>query len=124
MRRPAARHLPMGCDYQGRYPQAAEACTELGADTPALAAAPGLWGRLRRAWRCWDLRTRIAGLEALQDDLRVEIADLRTVFFMGSDPAATRAVRLMTERGQALDDAREQALRLRAQLASLSRGRA
>ncbi len=25
------RH-PNGCDYQGRYPQAAEACTELGAD--------------------------------------------------------------------------------------------
>ena len=22
--------LPRGCDYQGRYPQAAEACTDLG----------------------------------------------------------------------------------------------
>ena len=22
--------MPLGCDYQGRYPQAAECCTELG----------------------------------------------------------------------------------------------
>lgn len=24
--------LPRGCDYQGRYPEAAEACTEVGAE--------------------------------------------------------------------------------------------
>lgn len=24
--------LPKGCDYQGRYPEAAECCTELGAE--------------------------------------------------------------------------------------------
>ena len=27
-------YLPRGCDQQGRYPQAAEASTELGADEP------------------------------------------------------------------------------------------
>lgn len=112
-------YIPKGCDYQGRYPQAAEACTELGADTPTLAAAPGLWGRLRRAWRRWDLRTRIAGLEALQDELRCEIADLRACFFAGSDAAARLAVERISANGQALDDAREQTLRLRAQLARL-----
>ena len=26
--------LPTGCDQQGRYPEAAEACPELGADDP------------------------------------------------------------------------------------------
>ena len=28
----AARRAPLGCDYQGRHPQAAEAATEVGAD--------------------------------------------------------------------------------------------
>ena len=27
-------YLPRGCDQQGRYPEAAEACTELGVDPP------------------------------------------------------------------------------------------
>ena len=27
-------HIPRGCDQQGRYPEAAEAATELGADAP------------------------------------------------------------------------------------------
>jgi hypothetical protein len=27
-------HIPNGCDQQGRYPQAAEPCTELGQDEP------------------------------------------------------------------------------------------
>lgn len=26
------KKLPQGCDYQGRYPEAAEPCTEIGAD--------------------------------------------------------------------------------------------
>lgn len=26
------KSLPKGCDYQGRHPEAAEACTEIGAD--------------------------------------------------------------------------------------------
>jgi hypothetical protein len=29
---PTVRRLPKGCDQQGRYPQAAEAATELGVD--------------------------------------------------------------------------------------------
>lgn len=27
-----SRYIPLGCDQQGRHPQAAESCTELGAD--------------------------------------------------------------------------------------------
>ena len=34
---------PRGCDQQGRYPQAAEPCTELGADDFADAARFVLW---------------------------------------------------------------------------------
>ena len=33
MRQPSQVHhtrIPLGCDYQGRYPQAAECCTEIG----------------------------------------------------------------------------------------------
>lgn len=29
---PTVRRLPKGCDYQGRYPEAAEAATEVGVD--------------------------------------------------------------------------------------------
>ena len=36
-------HLPTGCDQQGRYPQAAEPCTELGADDITDAARFVLW---------------------------------------------------------------------------------
>lgn len=27
-----SKQLPKGCDYQGRHPEAAECCTEIGAD--------------------------------------------------------------------------------------------
>ena len=30
------RRLPAGCDQQGRYPQAAEACTDLGVEEPDI----------------------------------------------------------------------------------------
>jgi hypothetical protein len=30
----AMSRLPTGCDQQGRYPEAAEVCTELGAEDP------------------------------------------------------------------------------------------
>ncbi len=33
---PTVRRLPKGCDYQGRYPEAAEAATEVGADDDAV----------------------------------------------------------------------------------------
>ena len=35
-------YIPQGCDQQGRHPQAAEACTEVGADDDDLACATGL----------------------------------------------------------------------------------
>ena len=35
--------IPTGCDQQGRYPEAAEACTELGADDFDDAACFVLW---------------------------------------------------------------------------------
>jgi hypothetical protein len=35
--------IPAGCDQQGRYPEAAEACTELGADDFADAARFVIW---------------------------------------------------------------------------------
>lgn len=37
-------HVPLGCDQQGRHPQAAEACTDMGADPDDddLACASGI----------------------------------------------------------------------------------
>lgn len=29
---PTVRRVPLGCDQQGRYPEAAEPCTDVGAD--------------------------------------------------------------------------------------------
>jgi len=34
--------IPHGCDQQGRYPQAAECCTELGQEEPEF-YGPGYW---------------------------------------------------------------------------------
>ncbi len=34
--------IPKGCDQQGRYPQAAECCTELGSEEPDF-YGPGYW---------------------------------------------------------------------------------
>jgi hypothetical protein len=36
-----APRIPRGCDQQGRYPQAAEPCTELGQDDDLTAADVG-----------------------------------------------------------------------------------
>ena len=33
---PTVRRLPRGCDQQGRYPEAAEAATEVGVDDDAV----------------------------------------------------------------------------------------
>jgi hypothetical protein len=33
---PTVRRLPRGCDYQGRFPEAAEAATEVGVDDDAV----------------------------------------------------------------------------------------
>jgi hypothetical protein len=35
--------IPNGCDQQGRYPQAAEPCTDLGADDEEQADLVFLW---------------------------------------------------------------------------------
>ena len=40
---PTVRRLPKGCDYQGRYPEAAEAATEVGADDEEQANLVFLW---------------------------------------------------------------------------------
>ena len=46
--------IPHGCDKQGRHPQAAEACTELGAEEDdALAAAHGVVNALIVALAMW-----------------------------------------------------------------------
>ena len=40
---PTVRRLPKGCDQQGRYPQAAEAATEVGADDEEQSNLVFLW---------------------------------------------------------------------------------
>lgn len=35
-------YIPAGCDQQGRQPQPAEACTDIGADEDDLACAAGI----------------------------------------------------------------------------------
>ena len=35
-------YIPAGCDQQGRNPQAAEACTEMGVDDDQMATARGI----------------------------------------------------------------------------------
>ena len=40
---PTVRRLPRGCDQQGRYPQAAEAATEVGQEDEEYANRVFLW---------------------------------------------------------------------------------
>jgi hypothetical protein len=40
---PTVRRLPKGCDQQGRYPEAAEAATEVGADDEEQSNLVFLW---------------------------------------------------------------------------------
>ena len=35
-------YIPMGCDQQGRHPQAAEACTDMGVERDDLSCASGI----------------------------------------------------------------------------------
>lgn len=54
--------IPHGCDRQGRHPQAAEACTELGADddADALRCARGVvWGMMA-ALAIWTAAALVA----------------------------------------------------------------
>lgn len=51
---PRIPRLPAGCDQQGRHPQAAEACTELGADDEdPLNAARGVVVGIVAAMMIW-----------------------------------------------------------------------
>ena len=52
-------YIPTGCDQQGRHPQAAEACTEMGANDDDLACATGV---LRAV--AWSLALYTAGITA------------------------------------------------------------
>lgn len=52
-------YIPAGCDQQGRHPQAAEACTELGAADDDLACAAGI---VRAA--VWSLAIYAVGIAA------------------------------------------------------------
>lgn len=38
---PRVPRMPFGCDYQSRYPQAAEPCTDIGADTEEATMGEG-----------------------------------------------------------------------------------
>ena len=40
---PTVRRLPKGCDYQGRYPQAAEAATDVGQEDEEYEDRVILW---------------------------------------------------------------------------------
>jgi hypothetical protein len=50
-------YIPSGCDQQGRHPQAAEACTDMGVSDDALAAASGIVRAL-----LWSLAIYAAGI--------------------------------------------------------------
>ena len=120
--------LAKGLDYQGRHPQAAEACTELGfgSDEPIK---PGL---LARAWRwvCTNqhdrcermaLQNRLIALDALEEEVRHEVEEIRAVMFTGSGRAAAEAAQQVKARGHELDGYREERLRCAAKLALLDK---
>ena len=118
--------LPRGCDYQGRYPKAAEACTELGfsVDEPPR---PGLFYRLwRRAMDALHdkaerlaLQNRVIALDALEEEVRAEVAEIRGQMYSGSADAAKRGARLCAAKGEELDRYRAERLRMAAKLAAL-----
>ena len=119
-------YITKGCDYQGRFPEAAEACTELGisVDEPPR---PGL---LYRMWR-WAMGTlhdkaerhaicnRIVSIEHAEESIRAEIHEIRAVMFLGSPQAAKEAAARIKRRGEELDNNRAEKLRLMAKLAAL-----
>ncbi len=52
-------YIPSGCDQQGRHPQAAEACTDVGVDDDDLACASGIVRAL-----VWSLAIYAVGIVA------------------------------------------------------------
>ena len=118
--------LPRGCDYQGRYPQAAEACTDLGfsVDEPPR---PGLFYRLwRRAMDALHdkaeriaLQNRVIALDEMEEEVRAEISEIRSVMFTGSPRAAQQGALQIKAKGEELDKYRNERLRMAAKLAAL-----
>jgi hypothetical protein len=95
-------------------------------NTRTISTRPTLTARVKR-WLCllhdraeiMALQSRIAGLEALEEEVRLEIADLRYVQYSGSAKAAALASVQIKERGEECDQYRNEALRLRKKLALL-----
>jgi len=118
--------MPKGLDYQGRHPEAAESCTELGfeSDEPAK---PGLFYRLwRRAMDALHdkaervaLENRVIALDELEFEVRAEIEEIKGVMFTGSAHAAKQGARQIKARGEELDRYRAERLRMAAKLAAL-----
>jgi len=107
-----------GSCAQGRQP-----CRcATGTGPRVIPTRPTLLQRLRRAYARWDLTSRLAGLEADEDELRTDIDDLRAVQFTGSGAAAALAQQRILGLGEQLDENRAQALRLRQALALLDEG--
>ena len=88
----------------------------------AIPTRPSLLQRLRRAYARWDLTSRLAGMEADEEELRASIDDLRAVQFTGSASAALLAQQRIVGLGAQLDENRAHALRLRHALALLDEG--
>jgi hypothetical protein len=55
-------YIPTGCDQQGRHPQAAEACTEVGADDDDLACATGIVRAVCWSLAIWAVGALVLGL--------------------------------------------------------------
>jgi hypothetical protein len=136
---PRKPFLAQGLTYQGRHPQAAEACSEFLSEPTADALEPPRWLQRVMRWvkpiEHWLLQlhdaaerraltARVCSLEHLEDDVRTEIAELRAVQFTGSAQAAAEAARQIKARGDELDRMREEHLRLLAKLQMLDGGRA
>ncbi len=110
--------------HQGRRPCPCPASCGLAiADAPARPRRLGLLARLLRLWKRWDLATRIAGLEALDAELRAELEMLGGLMYSGMSSAAVLQARERCQRlGEQLDNARAEHLRLRAEHARLDGG--
>lgn len=108
---------------QGRRPcPCPTSCGLAIAERPASARRLGLLERVVRLWRRWDLATRIAGLEALDAELRAELEMLAGLICSGMSTAAVQQARLRREQlGEQLDLTRAEHLRLRAEHARLDR---
>lgn len=135
---PRKPYLAKGLDYQGRHLQAASACSEFLSDRSTDLEPPRWWQRLARvlgpiehwllqlhdAAERHAIRSRLCGLEHLEEEVRHEIADLRALQFGGNADAALAASLQIKVRGEELDSMRAEHLRLLVKLHMLDGGRA